>query len=318
MNDQFIEALTTVNQSKPKTLPTHQKKTIHQPIKLNASYIISKDYPLFLSLHDEASNSNKHYHDFFEINYVIKGHPTSIINDREVQLPVHSLCIMNPNAVHFFKDYKDERDLILNIVLPKESFEKHIFIPLLKNPVLNAFFVRYQIRHQGEPSFLFLKDPDKSVHILIEMLIKEYIESTSYNPLIIEPLITLLFSYIFQSYKNINKKNSAVTDKILDYIYENYNSCTLKEMAQLFGYHPKYLSALIKKHTNENFRDLITRIRLQNAIHYLIYTDLPIEKISSAIGYQDKSSFYQSFKKHYKTSPAAYRSKDTFRSYDSI
>ena len=78
---------------------------------------------LFMSFHDELSNSNRHYHDFFELIYVCKGSPIGVINDQEIHLQEGNLCIMNPNAVHYFKKYSEATDLILNIVLPKDLCE---------------------------------------------------------------------------------------------------------------------------------------------------------------------------------------------------
>jgi len=85
-------------------------------------YFADSSSVLFMSLHNESANDYIHYHDFFELIYVIKGSPVGMINDQEVELQDGNLCIMNPNAIHYFKKYSDETDLILNILLPKDLF----------------------------------------------------------------------------------------------------------------------------------------------------------------------------------------------------
>ncbi len=262
---------------------------------------------LFMSFHNEDANYNKHYHDFFELLYVCKGNPIGVINDQELHLEEGQLCIMNPNAVHYFKKYTQENDLILNIVLPKELFQKSIFRTLFHDPVLNVFFIRYQMEHEKHPSFLYLQQLDKNIDYLVEILVTEYLEKKQYSQVNIEALLTLIFSFLLRNYKQTSPKGNSVLSDIMDYIYLNYQTVTMNYVANQFNYHPKYLSTLIHKHTGQTFRELMVNIKLQNAVNYLIYTDYTIEQIVDLIGYKDKSSFYNQFKKIYGMSPAQYR-----------
>lgn len=279
----------------------------HTPQCLYASYFLTDSAPLFMSFHDAAGNANHHYHDFFEINYVIKGNPIGVIDGYELSLKPGNLYIMNPNAVHYFKAYEDDKDLVLNIVLPKDTFHRSIFLPLLGDPVLNAFFIRYRVENSQQPSFIYLEKLDPYIDYIFEMLIKEYLEKNHYTKVVIEALVTLLFSFILRSYDSHTKNKDNPIGDILDYIYQNYQHCSMEVLAEVFNYHPKYLSTLIRKYTGFTYRNLITRIKLQSSQHYLLYTDYTIEQIVAEIGYKEKSSFYNSFKKHYHKSPAEFR-----------
>ncbi len=262
---------------------------------------------LFMSFHNEAGNYNRHYHDFFEIIYVCKGYPVGVIDDQELRMQEGNLCIMNPNAVHFFLEYSEATDLILNILLPKELFQKSIFRVLFSDPVLNAFFIRYRVENEGQPSFLFLPALDKDIDRFIEILLKEYLDRKRYSHVIIEALLTLIFSFILRSYKDNTSHGNAAMAEIIDYIYLNYQNISMNEAAARFNYHPKYLSALIHKQTGQSFRQLLVSIKLQNSINYLLYTDFSIEQIVELIGYRDKSSFYSLFKRIYHMSPSQFR-----------
>ena len=46
---------------------------------------------------------------------------------------------------------------------------------------------------------------------------------------------------------------------------------------------------------------------MEDANNYLINTDLPIEKISEAVGYNSVEHFSRMFKRYYKKSPQQYR-----------
>ncbi len=262
---------------------------------------------LFMSFHQENGNPNVHSHDFFELIYVCKGTPISVINNQEVPLQEGNLCIMNPNAIHYFTKYTQETDLILNIVLPKDLFQKSLFPILFQDPVLNSFFIRYQIENENQPSFLTLFHLDKDIDHLIEILLKEYLNKRQYSQVIIESLLTLIFSIILRNYTKKTSHDNLAMTRIMDYIYMNYQTVSLDSLAKQFNYHPKYLSALIHKTTGQTFRKLIMNIKLQNALNYILYTDYTMEEIVELIGYNDKSSFYALFKKEYGVSPGEYR-----------
>ena len=278
------------------------------PPSLPASSFFKDDTTsLFLSFHHETANDMKHFHDFFELIYVCKGNPVGVINDQELQLEEGNLCIMNPNAIHYFKKYSEATDLILNIVLPKKLFHKSIFRILFNDPVLNAFFIRYRLENESQPSFLYLPVRDMDIDLLLELLVKEYLNKKEYSHVILEALLTLIFSFLLRSYKSQSKPINSIMAEILDYIYINHKTISMHSLSVHFNYHPKYLSSFIHKQTGQSFRELIVKIKLQSAVNYLIYTNYSIEQIVDLAGYKDKSSFYNMFKKEYNVSPTVYR-----------
>lgn len=289
------------------------KISIAEPMCLSSVFFFEDGSPLFMTFHTEEGNQNHHYHDFFELNYVLSGYPIGVIDGHEIQLEPGQLYMMNPNAVHYFKSYNDTDDLILNIGFPVETFQKHVFLPFLHDPILNSFFIRYKIENSQHPSFIYLKALDERVDYFIDLMTNEYLAPKSYNRVVIESLITLLFSFILRSYDSHLINHNDAINPVIDYLYQNYRDCTIESVAAHFNYHPKYLSTLIHQHTNQTYRNLITKIKLQNSQHYLLYTDYTIEHIVDLIGYKEKSSFYNSFKKQYHVSPGDYRKTQTHR-----
>ncbi len=265
----------------------------------------SKD--LYLSFHPEASNANRHSHDFFELLYACRGAAVGEIDGQEVRLAEGSLCIMNPNATHWFRSYEEARDLVLNIVLPKDVFQRTVFRVLFTDPALNAFFLRHQLDAGGRPAFLFLPHLDRDVDAIVGMLMKDYLDPARYSPVVRDSLLALLFASILRAYGESTRTGRHAADEVVAYVDRNHRTATLSEVAARFGYHPKYLSSLLHRATGQTFRTLVASLKLQNAANCLLFTDDPVDRIAALVGYQDTSAFYAGFKAKYGMSPAEYR-----------
>ena len=102
-------------------------------------------------------------------------------------------------------------------------------------------------------------------------------------------------------------RNLKKFDEVLEYIHKNYNKVTLDDLSEKFKFNKYYLSKIIKSYTGKNFVNIVQSLKMRKARELLIYTNLPIEDISNAIGYNSTSTFIRTFKEIYKTSPSQYR-----------
>lgn len=94
---------------------------------------------------------------------------------------------------------------------------------------------------------------------------------------------------------------------VLEYIDAHYTNGTLEEIASQTGYTTYYLSRILKKHTGQNFKQLLQRRKLQQAAYYLENTTLPVDRIIEKIGYENSSYFYRVYREYYGISPKEYR-----------
>lgn len=107
------------------------------------------------------------------------------------------------------------------------------------------------------------------------------------------------------------KKNSDLVQGCCQYINEHFFEYTLtvQHVTELFNISATFLNQKMKEELDMNVYEYITFIRMENAIHMLLNTDLPVKKILSFVGYYDVSSFGRKFKSIYGVSPAEYRKK---------
>jgi len=105
--------------------------------------------------------------------------------------------------------------------------------------------------------------------------------------------------------------------QVRDYIEEHYaENVTLTDMAELVHMNSYYFSGYYKKKTGQNFRDYLTEVRLRNAMHLLLTTDLKSYEIAERVGYRDYRAFNETFAKKYGSTPAAYRKEKRRRKED--
>jgi AraC-like DNA-binding protein len=103
--------------------------------------------------------------------------------------------------------------------------------------------------------------------------------------------------------------NRALCGEVLRYIRENYALSTLtnQSIAEKFGYHPHYLSSMIRRYTGHSLhRELIT-YRLRVAKDLLVTTPMDIEEISWRTGFCSASYFIRIFREYTGMTPGQYR-----------
>ena len=116
-----------------------------------------------------------------------------------------------------------------------------------------------------------------------------------------------------------NKSESALPTRMVEnldaYIRENYNDeISNTEIGAIFGYHPFYVSRMLKDKKGITLRQYIISYRFKAAKKMLELTDKSIAEIAEETGFTDASYFAKSFKATFGITPKEYRnsSKDDF------
>ena len=95
--------------------------------------------------------------------------------------------------------------------------------------------------------------------------------------------------------------------EIVNYMFENFQTVTLKSLAQHFGYSESYLCRLLKSSAEKSFSAIMREFKLNRAQKLLQTTNLKLDDICESIGYSDTTQFIRDFKKQYGVTPAKYR-----------
>ena len=103
----------------------------------------------------------------------------------------------------------------------------------------------------------------------------------------------------------------SIIDMAKDFIDENYNrNITLETVAQHVSMNPAYFSRFFKQHTNGNFIDYLSKIRIKKAIALLQDPRVRIGEICTMVGYKSPQHFYKLFKYYTGYTPSEFRAKN--------
>ncbi len=110
-------------------------------------------------------------------------------------------------------------------------------------------------------------------------------------------------------------KNKAV-NQMLDYIHSHYmEDISIQTLADLCSINPNYAGQLFKQKVHKTFSNYLTNLRIQQAIHLLTNTDMPVSFIASSVGYPDYFYFAKVFKRLTGSTPSSYRQEEEPESF---
>ena len=83
-----------------------------------------------------------------------------------------------------------------------------------------------------------------------------------------------------------------LSEKIVQYMSEHFDSVTLKDIAKHFSYHPNYVSTLLHRELGSPFSEISAgNSEWNGAVILLKGTNLPIEEVALLLGYSNSSNF---------------------------
>lgn len=121
-----------------------------------------------------------------------------------------------------------------------------------------------------------------------------------------------LLEGLFLSYSNYLQKSHTIIDPIIKkslfYIKNHLNSpLHISQVANYVHLSPGYFSVYFKNKLNQNFKEYVTQLKIEEAKRLMAAGDLNMEEIAMAVGYDQYRSFHRTFKKETGISPTEYQ-----------
>lgn len=106
------------------------------------------------------------------------------------------------------------------------------------------------------------------------------------------------------------KKQLDMVDDAIHFMRENVRKrIALKQIADYVGYSISHFSAKFQSKTGYSPLNYLIHLKIQEACHYLDFSDMKINQISMLVGFDDPFYFARIFSKTMGSSPSEYRKK---------
>ncbi len=228
-----------------------------------------------------------HYHNDYELYYLIDGETKYMIGDEVFQLEKGNLIFVPKGMIHktdseqclhnerFLLSFGDELfDDKSKILLEELSHCKLIYIPPNQLPRVDE---------------------------IVRKIEKEYSEEREYKEIQLRLYILELLVLLCRLKRECRPKMDATGKMIMavsDYIRENFaGELSLKLLSNRFAISEAHLSRKFKSVTGVGVNEFITYVRITNAEALLSGTNLSVTEIAGRCGYSDSNYFASVFKK---------------------
>ena len=269
-----------------------------------------KEGMLLIRKHPRFCYVTKHSHNYLEINFMLSGETTQILDGNKMVLKEGELLFISKNSKHEFYPSKEE-DILLNFIILPEFFD-FIFPFIDRNGNIKKFLFNLLSNGEESNSVLFHVGKDKTIQNIMENILVAYHENTEGTPNLLRHYFLILIYELLKRTEVAEETKSSHYDSILlfkvyNYIENNYPNGSLSELSKILNEDYNYLSKKIKKLTGFSFLQLLEKEKIKAAKSLLEHTSSNIEDIAYHIGYNNLTFFYKVFKKHEGMTPRAYK-----------
>lgn len=226
-----------------------------------------------------------HWHEFYEIEYILSGSGTYTIDGHEYPIRPGMIFFMTPVNFHSVNALDAE---IYNIMFSGSACNKIYLSALLKNSGTTAL------------------STDEKEQAFFEAVFRELTDEKNKD---IYPLfVDCVAAKICKKITDKKSKPLTVSQSAILYISDNFRTpISLKSAAEHIGISPTYLSETFKKQTGTGFKEYVNSLRFEYAGKLLLHSDMTVIEICNESGFEDYANFIRRFKKNFGVSPTQYR-----------
>ena len=270
--------------------------------------LLSEGKLISVRKHTRFARFPEHTHDYIEAVYMCAGETTHVINGKELCLREGELLILGRNARQEILP-AGEGDIAMNFIIQPAFFDKTLEMLGAEETPIKKFLISSLFDGDYRGYLHFRVSGVLPVQNLIENLIWTLLHNTSNKRNINQITMGLLFMQLLNHTDKLShesREDAAIMD-ILRYIDENYKDGSLTHAAELLHYDFYWLSHEIRNRTGKTYTEHLQEKRLSQSAFLLKNTNLSVEEIALAVGYENKSYFHRLFTSKFGMTPRKYR-----------
>ncbi|KGP82555.1 MULTISPECIES: AraC family transcriptional regulator [unclassified Paenibacillus] len=254
-----------------------------------------------------TSMPSSHYHDAYEILYLISGDFYYFIGDRTYQVAGGTLLFMDIHERHKLVNSGCNMYERVTLLFKKE-FLQYLCTEGQCEELLELFKSDYRALKMTGKDQYFIEQ------LFQKMIQEEQKQARGYEQyqqiLLVELLINLnrkLFDSLTAPLVESNRAHKKVLD-IVNYVNQHYmEPLKLCEISRQFDISSSYLCRTFKESTGFSFIEYINNIRIKEARDLLVGSSFNVTEIAGMVGFDNTSHFGRTFKLMMGISPLCFR-----------
>ncbi|MEK4040197.1 AraC family transcriptional regulator [Paenibacillus sp. FSL L8-0493] len=249
----------------------------------------------------------RHYHDAYEILYLISGDFYYFIGDRTYQVAGGTLLFMDIHEMHKLVNSGCNMYERVTLLFKKE-FLQHFCTGSQCEELLELFKSDYRALKMTGMDQYFIEQ-------LFQKMIQEGKKQArgyeQYQQILLVELLLYLNRKLFDSrtasFVESNRTHKKVLD-IVNYVNQHYmEPLKLCEISRQFDISSSYLCRTFKESTGFSFIEYINNIRIKKARDLLVGSSFNVTEIAGMVGFDNTSHFGRTFKLIMGISPLCFR-----------
>lgn len=265
--------------------------------------------PFYISRESKSSSSipSVHYHDAYEILYLISGEIYYFIENQSYQVVSGSLLLIrmndshkliNPNGATFERvTLLFHEEYLCDLLAGESSF--HPLTPFRSG----SGMIRLRGPEQG-----FIEE-------IFEKMITEQANGLPESNLYLKIILTELLIFIQRKinsgrqhhHLSSNRAHQQIS-QVVHYINHHYDQrLTLEDISKRFYLSTSHLSRTFKESTDFTFIEYVNNVRVKHACYFLKKSKLPVTEIAERVGFESLTHFGRTFKSIVGLSPLKFR-----------
>ena len=260
--------------------------------------------------------TNPHKHNSVELAYVVKGKLKQNISGKDVEFSEGEICMIDKNSMHYDYLYPDGSMVVFISITDSFISRSRLENRKYAGKNIDGFLRDVMIRNREKFSYIRFTPGEglnQETPELIAGILSELWNSRCGSTLIIQGCLERLLSLlpVEYSFSLTRDERSYIREllfkEITEYMKEHYYHIAIEDLSARFNYNEDYFNRLIKEFAGMTYSRYLQEIRLDKAVNLLQTTEISIENIAHAVGYNNVGYFYKIFFNKYRKKPGDYR-----------
>lgn len=255
-----------------------------------------------------------HFHEEFEINFVVEGVGTAFVADNSISFGPGSLFLFGAKLPHVLlnkEEFYKENSGLRSTSIVIRFYHNFLGETFINKPEMSAIRRLLDLSSQG---IAFHTQNKTDFKVMFDEISRSTDFSRIHNILKILNMMTTMPDYKLLASDGYISRNShedcVRIDKVYKYVMNNISeNIELKKVATLANLSVPSFCRYFKSRTNKTFSQFLNEIRVGHACRLIIENNMDSSETCYASGFNSLSNFHKQFKRLKGTTPNNYREK---------